>query len=149
MNGYWGRFPATLVSRITTMFPPEKCRFLHLCCGRAHIDGALNVDVNPLPEADIVADAEALPFKKNMFDVCLIDPPYSQEDATRYGVSRLVSAGRVMRQLLRVLSPGGWLLWLDEKYPSVDTHKWHLQGLVAVVCGANRRTRILSVFQKR
>lgn len=149
MNGYWGRFPATLVNRITTMFPPEKCRFLHLCSGRAHIDGALNVDIKPLPEVDVVADAESLPFGKNMFDVCLIDPPYSQEDATRYGVSRLVSAGKVTSQLLRILSPGGWLLWLDEKYPAVDTHKWHLQGLVAVVCGANRRTRILSMFQKR
>ncbi len=32
--------------------------------------------------------------------------------------------------------------------PSVDTHKWHLQGFVVFVCGANRRTRILSMFQK-
>lgn len=149
MNGYRGRFPATLINRITTMFPPEKCRFLHLCCGRAHIAGALNVDVNPLPEVDVVADAETLPFKKNMFDVCLIDPPYSEEDATRYGVSRLVSAAKVMKQLLRVLSPGGWTLWLDEKYPSFDKQRWHLHGLVAVVCGANRRTRVLSMFQKR
>jgi hypothetical protein len=60
MNGYCGRFPATLIRRITTMFPPDKCRFLHLCCGRAHIAGALNVDVNPLPEVDVVADAQRL-----------------------------------------------------------------------------------------
>lgn len=128
------------------MFPTE--RMLHLCCGRCHIEGAVNVDIHPLPEVDIVANAEALPFVGSSFDVCLIDPPYSQEDSERYKVKRLLSAKRVMAEVRRVLIPGGWLLWLDERYPSYSRKEWRLGGLIGIVTGFERRTRVLSMFQK-
>lgn len=144
---YYGQFPSTFVKRVTAMFPPAQHRFLHLCCGRCHIDGAFNVDVKPLPEADVVADAEHLPFGDKTFVVCLIDPPYSQEDASRYGVNRLVSTKKVMAEVRRVLQPDGWFLWLDEKYPSYRKIEWALRGTIGVVTGFERRIRLLSMFQ--
>lgn len=106
------------------------------------------MDIHPLPEVDIVANAEALPFVGSSFDVCLIDPPYSQEDSERYKVKRLLSAKRVMAEVRRVLIPGGWLLWLDERYPSYSRKEWRLGGLIGIVTGFERRTRVLSMFQK-
>jgi SAM-dependent methyltransferase len=142
---YYGQYPGTFVKRVMSMFQGQD--ILHLCCGRCHISGAINVDFHPLPEADIVANVESLPFKDNSFDMALIDPPYSDLDAERYKVPRLVSSKKVMRECLRVLRPGGWLLWLDEKYPSYSRHEWALKGLIGIVTGFERRARLLSFFQ--
>ena len=146
---YYGQFPATFVKRITTMFPTSENRMAHLCCGRCHIDGATNVDNMPLPEADVVADVESLPFRDGSYDVVLIDPPYTEEDASRYKQSRLISSRKVMAESRRVLNDEGWLLWLDEKYPSYRRAEWSLRGLIGIVTGFERRTRVLSMFQKK
>ena len=145
---YYGQFPSTFVKRITTGFPPSNLDFMHLCCGRCHIDGATNVDITMLPEVDIVADGERLPFADSSYDVFLVDPPYSEEDASKYKVKRLIRAGRVMSEARRILRPGGWLLWLDEKYPSYRRDEWKLTGLIGIVTGFERRTRILSMWQR-
>lgn len=144
---YYGQFPATFVKRVKAMFPTE--RMLHLCCGRCRIEGATNVDIMDLPEADLIADAENTGLPSGSFDVVLIDPPYSQEDATRYGVKRLINSRKVMAEAARVLSDDGYLLWLDEKYPAYRRADWELTGLIGVVTGFERRTRVLSMFRKR
>jgi hypothetical protein len=143
---YHGQYPMTFVKRVLRLFP--KCDMLHLCCGRCHIDGALNVDIKSLPEVDLIADVEKkLPRAAKSYDVILIDPPYSQEDSTRYGVPRLVKASKVMKEARRLLRPNGWLLWLDEKFPARRTAEWNLRGLISVVTGPNRRVRVLSMWQ--
>jgi SAM-dependent methyltransferase len=144
---YYGQYPATFVKRVLRLFPTGK--MLHLCCGRCHIDGALNVDIrDDLPEVDLVGNAESLPtLADKTFDVVLIDPPYSQEDSERYKVPLLVKPSKVMREAKRLLRPDGWLLWLDEKYPSYRRAEWRLRGLIAIITGFNRRTRVLSMWQ--
>jgi SAM-dependent methyltransferase len=149
---YYGQYPLTFVRRIAAMFPTSDYRMLHLCSGSCYIEGATNVDIHkPTPEnhvrCDVVADVEDLPFKAGSFDVTLIDPPYSEEDASRYGVKRLIRPKKTVAEVRRVLAPGGWLLWLDEKYPSFRRQEWDLRGLVGIVTGEGRRTRILSMFQ--
>lgn len=144
---YYGQYPLTFVKRILAMFPDSK--ILHLCCGRCRIDGAVNVDFHDLPEADVVANVENLPLnlKNNYFDVVLIDPPYSEQDADRYKVPRLVNARKVMVESKKALKKGGYLLWLDEKYPSFKKAEWELVGLIGVITGVERRSRVLSIFK--
>lgn len=144
---YYGQYPLTFVKRVKAMFPEES--MLHLCCGRCRIPGATNVDIHPLPEADVVADAESLPFADGSFEVVLLDPPYSEEDASRYKNKRLIRSGKVMAESRRVLADGGYLLWLDEKYPSYRRKEWKLVGLIAIITGFQRRVRVLSIFQKQ
>lgn len=141
----YGAYPKGFTDRVRMLFPTQK--ILHLCCGFAHMDNAVNVDINPENRPNVVADVEALPFSSRSFEVVLIDPPYTENDAMRYGVSRLLSSRKVMAQLEQILIPGGWLLWLDEKYPSYRRGKWNLRGLIAVITGFERRTRVLSMFQ--
>jgi hypothetical protein len=146
---YYGQFPATFVKRVTTMFPPKDFRFLHLCCGRAFIDYATNVDIHKLPEVDVQWDVEdPLPFHRNSFDVVLIDPPYSEQDADRYKVKRLIRPKKVLENCRNVLTDGGWVLWLDEKYPSYRRKEWKICGLIGIVTGFERRVRVLSMFRK-
>ncbi len=143
----YGAYPGDFVKRVLTMFPAEG--MLHLCCGEAWIQGAVNVDIRHTGAVDIQADAEALPFRDATFQSVLIDPPYSQEDATRYGRMRLIRYSKVMTEARRVLVPGGSLLWLDEKYPAYNSKAWGLYGLVAIVTGFQRRTRILAMLKTR
>lgn len=145
---YYGQYPSTFVKRILAMFPESK--MLHLCCGRCRIDGAVNVDIHDLPEVDIISDVENLPenLKQAQFDVVLIDPPYSEQDANRYKVPRLINSRKVMIQAKESLKDGGYLLWLDEKYPSYRRNDWQLVGLISIVTGFERRVRVLSIFKK-
>lgn len=144
---YWGKFPGTFLRRVRAML--GVCRLLHLCCGRCRIPGAVNVDMKPLPEVDVQANAENLPFKEGTFDAALIDPPYSEHDAQeRYGVPRLIKSYTVLDEIRRVLAPGGWLLWLDEKYPAYRREDWQLTGLIGIVTGFERRSRLLALMRK-
>lgn len=144
---YWGQFPGNLLARFQVMFPTE--RLLHLCSGHTYIDGAVNLDIMPTPAVDVQADAAALPFRDDSFAVVLIDPPYSTEDSQRYGVRRLISTVGTLREAHRVLVPGGYLVWLDERYPSFRRAQWEMMGLVGVVTGFERRSRLLSFFRTR
>lgn len=143
---YWGQFPATFLRRITVMFPVE--RMLHLCSGHSYIKGALNLDRESVPAQDVRADVEYLPLRPESFSVVLIDPPYSEEDSARYGGSRLLRTQVALREIREVLVPGGYLVWLDEKYPSYRRRDWHLCGLIGIVTGFERRARFLSIFRK-
>lgn len=143
---WYGAYPATFVKRVRAMFPDQ--RFLHLCCGGCKIENAVNVDLNPKAESDLCADVERLPFTNGSFGMVLIDPPYSELDAQRYKVPRLINTRKTMREAQRVLRSGGYLLWLDEKYPSYRRGDWQLVGLIGIVTGFERRARVLSIFQK-
>lgn len=145
-SSYWGQFPATFLRRFTVMFPIE--RVLHLCSGHSYIKGALNLDIMPTPATDVRADAAALPLRDESFAVVLIDPPYSEEDSQRYGVKRLIKTASVLSESHRVLVPGGYVVWLDERYPSYRRKLWHLCGLIGIVTGFERRARFLSLFRK-
>lgn len=144
-SSYYGQYPPTFLHRCLTML--EGLRILHLCCGRAHIDGAVNMDMRPLPEVDVRADAEKLPFADNSFDAGVIDPPYHEIDAERYKVPRLIRAKPVMAEARRVLVPGGLLFWLDEKCPSFRRPRWSMLGLIGVCTGSNRRARFLAIYE--
>lgn len=145
-SSYWGQFPATFVPRIMAMFPVE--RMLHVCAGHSYIRGALNIDLMPTPAVDVQANGEHLPLRDESFAVVLIDPPYSDEDAKRYGVKRLIKTQSALREFSRVLVPGGYLLWFDERYPSYRRKDWHLCGLIGIVTGFERRSRFVSIFRK-
>lgn len=141
-----GAYPANFVKRVLMIISREK--LLHLCCGEWHIEGGVNVDLHPRHAVDVQADAEALPFANESFANVLIDPPYSEEDARRYGARRLLSYVAVMKETWRVLRPHGSLLWLDEMYPAYHRKRWALYGLIAVVTGFQRRTRVLAFLRK-
>jgi hypothetical protein len=144
-SSYWGQYPGNIVARIQTMFPVE--RLLHLCSGHTYITGAVNLDIMPTPARDVQADAAALPFRDDSFAVALIDPPYSQEDSQRYGVKRLIRSKATLEEARRVLTAGGYLVWLDERYPAFRRADWKLMGLIGIVTGFERRSRLLSFFR--
>jgi hypothetical protein len=53
-----------------------------------------------------------------------------------------------MKEFRRVLRPGGYLGMLHTYYPSYRRKEWKLAGLIAVVTGFQRATRMFSVFER-
>jgi ubiquinone/menaquinone biosynthesis C-methylase UbiE len=95
----------------------------------------------------IVADANALPLRDESFDLVLSDPPYSREDSTKYGCPPWPQK-KALAEAWRVLRPGGYLGHLHTYYPAYRRKDWDLVGLIAVVTGFQRATRMFSIFQK-
>jgi hypothetical protein len=84
---YPGAFPLHFEQRLfETLGRPRS--LLQPFGGRAEL--GTRVDLNPELEPDVVADAHELPFDDASFEVVLLDPPYSNEEARDiYGTPKL------------------------------------------------------------
>src|SRR5713226_7934161 len=94
---YYGMFPRLFVVNVRILFPTQK--MLHLCCGHTRIPNSVGLDLKLTPACDVQADVEHLPFLSERFDLALIDPPYSEEDASRYHVHRLLNSRQTMKEV--------------------------------------------------
>lgn len=149
----YGQHPPTYLKRLRALFPGS-VDWLHCPSGiieHGKIDGKTvrTVDLvsrrNGCPE--IIACASNLPFTDNSFDVVEADPPYSREHEKIYETGKYPRY-KSMAEFRRVLRPGGHLCWLDVRYPSYRRRDWNIVGLIGVVTGFERVTRILSIFEK-
>ncbi len=104
----------------------------------------LRMDIRRDVRPDVLGDAHALPFRDNSFDMTLLDPPYSDDDAERlYGTNHV----RIMvaaKEAVRVVCEGGWVVLYHElslPVPPhcilthrilVETRPWHVARIVHV-----------------
>jgi len=147
-GGYYGAYPHGYLRRVSSLFP-EKGNTLHLFSGSLpKSEEYIRFDLKP--EADVVGDAHKLSdyFSENYFDIVFADPPYSQEDADHYGTI-MVKRKTVFDQALKILKPGGFLVWLDQIFPlhRKDIVDWMLA--VGIIQSTNHRVRVVFGFQKK
>lgn len=143
-----GQYPPTFLKRAKALFPTAK-RVLHCPSGSVVGDnGDVTMDLMlcDVRHPMIQADAAALPFLDSSFDLILSDPPYTKDDAAIYGCKPF-PLGAMMKEAKRVLQPNGYLGVLHTYYPSYRKKEWKLEGLIAVVTGFQRATRMFSVFR--
>ena len=81
------------------------------------------------------------------FPLVIADPPYSAEDAKRYGTP-MVNRVKALDALAAVVPVGGHLVWLDTAWPMHSKQQWLTVGLIAIVRSTNHRVRLLSVFER-
>ena len=118
-------------------------------------DGVM-VDINPEVKPSIVADCEHLPFKDEMFDFVLLDPPYSEEEAKKLYNMPYINILKVLNEAARVCKSGGYVLLLHRlvpcQHPEFNIHAKRLKleaiiGIYAV--GGMSNMRALTVWRKR
>lgn len=124
-SGYYGAYPNGYLKRMNAIFQDKKS-VLHLFSGKLPKGDYLRFDCNPDSGAEIVGQASRLSsyihtFARDIllrggFDLIFADPPYSHEDADRYGVA-LVSRDKVIAECHKILRPGGHIVWLDQAFP--------------------------------
>jgi ubiquinone/menaquinone biosynthesis C-methylase UbiE len=120
---------------------------LHLFSGSLPRGPYTRLDLRPDVDCDIRGDASALPFDAGAFELIFADPPYSNEDAERYGTS-MVDRRRVFAECTRVLVPGGNLVWLDTMHPMYRKNDLRLWGQIGIVRSTNHRYRIATMFER-
>jgi len=142
----YGEYPQGFLARALALFPRAK-DVLHCPSGTVTGPGVtvdMHQDAVRCPQ--IVAFADALPFEDNSFDLYLSDPPYSREDSAKYGCPPYPMKG-AMREARRVLRRGGYFGMLHTYMPTHRRQEFRLVGLIAVVLGVQRATRMFSIFQ--
>lgn len=164
----YGAFPPGLLPRIFSLFPDAES-VLHLFSGSLTEEGVreawqaahpkalvlprqMRMDNARMPEAeaaepDVVGDAADVGSLPVRFDLVIADPPYSSEDAKRYGV-KLPNKKRVVSEIAKVVAPGGHLVWLDASLPMFRKSEWEWFGAIGVVRSTNHRVRLLSMFRR-
>lgn len=142
-----GQYPPTFLKRALALFPLAK-DVLH--CPSGTIEGhGITIDAvfDDVRRPQIIADASSLPLLDSSLDLILSDPPYTSDDSKKYGCAPF-PLGKFMKECRRTLRPGGHLGMLHTYYPSYRKKEWKLVGLIAVITGFQRATRIFSIFEK-
>lgn len=139
---YYGGYPAGFLWRAKALLPGEMC---HLCSGTVRDD--FTVDVNPELKPDLVADARNTGLPGECFDAVLIDPPYSPEDAEKYG-TEYPKPKHLMQEAYRLLRPGGRVGMLHFLFVQPPAKDARLLALIGVVTGCNGKIRVFTVYEK-
>jgi hypothetical protein len=147
-SSYYGGYPAGYLRRVRALFP-EKQQVLHLFSGKvdlATLPGD-TVDINPDLGPTYVDDAQTLervPLAK--YDLIMVDPPYSVEDAERYQTP-MIKRNAVMRALQSV-RPGTHVVWLDQVLPMYRKDAFAVDAVIGMVKSTNHRFRVVTVFRR-
>lgn len=138
----WGSFPAGFYPRMKDLL--GEGRYLYACSGS--VKDGITIDINPARDPSVVADAQKLPFADCTFDVVIIDPPYTEKDAAKYG-TRYFPPHRALWEAARVAKVGGRVGFLHYMVPKTppDTKR---VAMIAVTCGPLMKIRAFSVFEK-
>jgi SAM-dependent methyltransferase len=142
---YKGGFPLYFEQNLIQLlgYPAD---ILHPFGGRAEY--GVRVDLDATLEPDFVADAHDLPFPDESFDLVILDPPYSDEEARElYGTPRL-RPGVYTAEAVRVLREGGWLCVYTDREPRRPPRCNHAMRIM-VVLRPGHSPRVCGVFQKR
>jgi len=143
---FYGAYPHSYLKRIMSIFPTAS-DILHLFSGSLPSGNYTRFDI--LQEADVKGDAHHLSnyFLPNSFDLILADPPYSGEDADKYGTP-MVNRNKVVKECSIVLKKGGYLVWLDCVLPMYRKDTLKLVGSIGVIRSTNHRFRIVSIWRE-
>ncbi len=146
VSKYRGGFPRFFEANLVKLLGwPEA--ILQPFGGRAEF--GVRMDLDPLTEPDIVGDAHKLPFGDGEFDLVLLDPPYSQQEALElYGVTKRLQPGVYTREAVRVTKPGGWVVLYSDREPRRPAYTNHAMRIV-VILRPGHSPRVAGVFQRR
>ena len=153
----YGAYPPNYLRRVQSMFP-DADNILHLFSGSLpKWDGngtpytTFDIQTDPAVsiEPDIQGDAHRLSdhFNEGDFDLILADPPYSAEDAEHYGTC-MVKRNTVLKECVKILRPGGYIVWLDQVMPMFRKKEIEWCGLIGMCRSTNHRFRMSVVFYK-
>lgn len=160
---YYGAYPPSYLKRVYSLFPDiipnTDKKLLHLFsgsidetnvqCKEIRFDRKKLIELEKITvKPDVVGNAEKLSnYFTEKFDLILADPPYSEEDAKRYGTS-LISRNKVVKEAHKILKPNGFLVWLDQVLPMYRKTEFAIRGAIGIVRSTNHRFRMMIMFQK-
>ena len=146
----YGAYPPSYLGRVMSMFSEED-KTLHVFSGRLpQSDKYTRIDINPINEPDVVGNVEELStyIENGAYDLVLADPPYSKEDSVKYGTKHPNKA-KCIREIAKVLRPGGHLVWLDTTLPMYSKILLKPVILIGIIRSTNHRVRLCTIFERQ
>lgn len=153
----YGTYPPGFLARVMALFPDATGRrasgVLHAFSGALSAGAYWRLDLVRRTRSrrgflqGSVYDAPHL-FRRQSFRLVIADPPYSPEDAKRYGTAS-VDRRRALAALAEVAAPGAHLAWLDTTWPMHSKRQWVTVGRILVQRSTNHRVRVLSLFERQ
>lgn len=154
---YPGGFPLHFEKKLVNLLgnPPQ---ILHPFGGMAEYGLRTDLRIrHPLEERfrskvkwkapDVRADAHNLPFRDNVFDLVILDPPYSEEESRSLYQTGKVTYSRYVQEAVRVCKPGGFVASYNVTVtPRPQGTVYGLRILVATRVW--HRLRACCIFQK-
>ena len=149
ISDLYGSYQVEYLRRIGVLFEDAQ-KVVHLFSGSLppsdkYVRVGLPQDGN---EPDIKADAHEfssyLPFKA---DVIYADPPYSVEDSEHYD-NAMVNRERVLSECANALTPGGYVVWLDQALPVFKNEELEFVGCISYIRSTGNRFRCVCIFRK-
>lgn len=151
---YFGAYPRGYWQRIQILFSDvlEYGTILHLFSGTIQGDckKVWTVDIDPDTNPCICASADNFAHlvpEHVRFDIAFADPPYN-DNWKKYPRAKKVSSRKVLYEVYKVLKDGGFLVWLDTKFPQYSRNMYELVGIVAILTSTNHVVRGMFVFEK-
>lgn len=149
----YGAYPPRYLTRVHAMFP-EKKRILHLFSGSVETGtwpeaDEWTLDSNLDHGADYTGDAHRMAtfVHAKSLDLILADPPYTAEDAKKYG-TKMINRKKVVHECAKVIEPGGHLVWLDPVWPMFTKREFQLAGIIGYVRSTNHRIRQVTILRR-
>lgn len=147
---YPGSFPLHFEKKLLNLLkiprgPLGFAKILHPFGGKAEFGIIMDIkkEVNP----HIVGDAHNLPFKDNVFDVVILDPPYSLELSKKLYQTGRCNYKEYIPEALRVLKIGGYLIHYHIlAFPYVNGAKLIIRIFIQVRTFS--RLRCVHIYQK-
>ena len=159
---FYGAYPAGFLHRARALLGVSSIDpVLHVCAGRVRDYPYAGVgpndrtcDINPALTPDYVLDANLLLPKRPEFvgewAAILADPPYTLEDAAKYGDYPLPSANTILTRAFEVVRPGGRVGLLHYVWPQPPRGRDIREvAVIAVGTGRNNRARWFTVWEER
>lgn len=153
ISDFYGSYQTEYLNRITTLFPD--------CRGQKEVVHLFSGSMPPSPDysrvgqdptgqykTDYEVDAHQLssflPFKPSLI---YADPPYSKEDSEHYQ-NAMVNRPRIIEECSLVLTPGGYIVWMDQALPVFSNSRLQLVGGISYIRSTGNRFRVVSLFRK-
>ncbi len=145
---YYGAYPRGYLERIAALFSDinGSC-FLHAFSGGLEAGDYVRCDSHQPSELRYSVYQLPTLVAAGTFDLVMADPPYSPEDAKRYGTEG-VDRNLATYCLAQVTKIGGYLVWLDTCWPMHSKSEWVTVGRIPVIRSTNHRIRLCSIFER-
>lgn len=147
-SAFYGAYPRGYLDRLACMFPDAHSTGDILHCFSGGLPAGNYTRLDSVQDAELrgsVVDIAALTVRK--FGLGIADPPYSEDDAKKYHVP-MVNRGAATRALASVITPGGYLVWLDTTWPMHSKTLWRTVGRITVIRSTNHRVRLCTIFER-
>lgn len=132
--------------------PESVEEILHVCAGRVPRSEGVRLDIDRKYDPEFLCNAENMHLVgDNAFTWTLADPPYNVEASEKYYKKKLLSKHSMLKEMIRVTKPTGFIGILDQTMPQLNPHlskKIKCVARIGVTSVPNLDMRVFTVFRK-